>query len=190
MVAKLGINEKKKLTNHSWRKTTTTKMRKAGASRSEIIEVTGHTNDRGLDPYDMGDEVQQRNMSHVISGVKPSLASSSHTISRFQHEQQQQQQQQHQQQQLQPHPQQQQQRQQRQQQLQQQQIQPCFNLLSEEVYTRMATGPTLAPILNFWGTTTVNLAAPTQGNDGISVVEETRKRKRVIISSSSESSQE
>ena len=66
MVKLSGIETGKNLTNHSARKTVVKKLRKSGASKSEIIEITGHSNERGLDPYDSGDEQQQRLLSHVI----------------------------------------------------------------------------------------------------------------------------
>ena len=71
MVAKSPLETTKHLTNHAWRKTLTKTLRKSGASRSEIIEITGHSNDRGLDPYDSGDEAQQRKMSHILDHYKP-----------------------------------------------------------------------------------------------------------------------
>ena len=55
------------------------KLRKSGASRSEIIEITGHSNERGLYPYDSGGEVQQRHMSHAID--QPSYTSVFKTFS-------------------------------------------------------------------------------------------------------------
>lgn len=66
MVKKAALPTEKKLTNHSARKTVVKKLRKSGASRSDIIEITGHSNERGLDPYDSGDEAQQRQMSLAI----------------------------------------------------------------------------------------------------------------------------
>ena len=71
MVKKSPFETTKKLTNHAWRKTTVKQMRKSGASRSEIIEVTGHSNEDGLDPYDSGDEFQQKKMSYAIDGLPP-----------------------------------------------------------------------------------------------------------------------
>ena len=64
-------NSPKNFTNHSWRKTTTKRMRNAGATRSEIIEVTGHSHESGLDPYDSGDDFQAKRMSFAIDGHPP-----------------------------------------------------------------------------------------------------------------------
>ena len=61
----------KNFTNHAWRKTSTKRMRNAGASRSEIIEVTGHAHESGLDPYDSGDDFQSKRLSYAIDGLAP-----------------------------------------------------------------------------------------------------------------------
>ena len=45
----IEISADKKLTNHSARKTAVKKMKKAGTPESEIIAITGHANERGLD---------------------------------------------------------------------------------------------------------------------------------------------
>ena len=72
MVSKTPLaTSKKNFTNHSWRKTTTKRMRNAGATRSEIIEVTGHSHESGLDPYDSGDDFQAKRMSYAIDGLPP-----------------------------------------------------------------------------------------------------------------------
>ena len=71
MIAASPMITKKKLTNHTVRKTVTKKLRKAGKTRSEIIEITGHSNEQGLDPYDSGDEEHMRQMSHFIDQVQP-----------------------------------------------------------------------------------------------------------------------
>ena len=72
MVTSANLETSKKLTNHSARKTVIKKLRKSGKSRSEIIEITGHSKERGLDPYDSGDECQQREMSLKIDQPGPS----------------------------------------------------------------------------------------------------------------------
>ena len=59
----------KKLTNHSGRKTVVRKMKAGGIPKCEIINVTGHRHERGLDPYDSGDENEQRFWSSVIDKV-------------------------------------------------------------------------------------------------------------------------
>ena len=50
----------KKLTNHSGRKTVVRKMKASGIPKREIINITGHPHERGLDPYNSGDENEQR----------------------------------------------------------------------------------------------------------------------------------
>ena len=47
-------------------------MKKAGIPISEIIAITGHDNERGLDDYDSGDDVQQEIYSNAIDRVQPS----------------------------------------------------------------------------------------------------------------------
>ena len=59
----------KKLTNHSGRKTIVRKMKASGIPKCEIINITGHRHGRGLDPYDSGDENEQRFWSNVIDKV-------------------------------------------------------------------------------------------------------------------------
>ena len=62
----------KKLTNHSARRTVIKKLKKARVQNSDIIGITGHSTEAGLDPYDSGDEVQQKEYSHVIDNVSSS----------------------------------------------------------------------------------------------------------------------
>ena len=64
-------NSSKRLTNHSARKTLVKKLKKNHLPRSEIIGITGHKRESGLDPYDSGDEVEQRMISHAIDNEKP-----------------------------------------------------------------------------------------------------------------------
>ena len=68
----IEISADKKLTNHSARKTAVKKMKKAGIPKSEIIAITGHANERGLDDYDSGDDIQQEIYSNAIDRVQPS----------------------------------------------------------------------------------------------------------------------
>ena len=60
----------KKLTNHSARKTLVKKLKNNNVSKSEIIGITGHTNEAGLDAYDSGDEREQQMMSYAIDNVQ------------------------------------------------------------------------------------------------------------------------
>ena len=57
----------KKITNHSARKTSVRKSRNAGFPTCEIKNITGHASDRGLDPYDSGNEDEMHKMSAAIS---------------------------------------------------------------------------------------------------------------------------
>ena len=66
LIKSADIKTDKHLTNHSARRTVVKKLKKSGHSKDEIIEITGHANTKGLDPYDSGDEEHQRKMSHAI----------------------------------------------------------------------------------------------------------------------------
>ena len=57
----------KKFTNHSARKTTVSKLKKANVERSDIVKVTGHRSVQSLDDYDEADEEEQRRLSSAIS---------------------------------------------------------------------------------------------------------------------------
>ena len=67
---------KKKLTNHTARKTVVKKLRAASVERQSIIQVTGHASEKSLN-YDEGSEKEQRQLSNIISNAPQSAASSS-----------------------------------------------------------------------------------------------------------------
>ena len=68
----------KKLTNHSTRKTLVKKLKQAKVPGSEIIKITGHSSEKGLQAYDSGDEAEMRSISDAIAGhCQPSSSSSS-----------------------------------------------------------------------------------------------------------------
>ena len=56
----------KKISNHSARKTAVRKMKSAGFQKCEIKNITGHANEKGLDPYDSGNENEMFKMSSAI----------------------------------------------------------------------------------------------------------------------------
>ena len=57
IVAGTNLEEsEKKFTNHSARKTTVTKVKKASVERSDIVKVTGHRSVQFLGDYDEADE--------------------------------------------------------------------------------------------------------------------------------------
>ena len=58
---------RKKLTNHSGRKTLVKKLKAAKIPESSIIKVTGHTTVRGLESYDPEDEGEFSEMSHAVA---------------------------------------------------------------------------------------------------------------------------
>ena len=84
-VSKLGVNQiqnimktmknntpelkesNKRLTNHT--------ARKSHVPKSEIIGITGHSNERGLDPYDSGDEAEQEVFSNILDNHKKASTS-------------------------------------------------------------------------------------------------------------------
>ena len=59
-------NSRKKLTNHSGRKTLIKKLKDAGVAESCIIKVSGHSTTAGLRNYDPEDEVEFQNMSNAL----------------------------------------------------------------------------------------------------------------------------
>ena len=65
-------NSGKKLTNHSARRTVINKMRRNNIPKSDIIAVTGHRTEAGLDAYDSGDEDQQFHLSRAIDNLPAS----------------------------------------------------------------------------------------------------------------------
>lgn len=65
------VNTLKKLTNHSARKTLVKKLKKRQVPKSDIITITGHNSEAGLDAYDSGDEHHQEALSLAIDGVQP-----------------------------------------------------------------------------------------------------------------------
>ena len=83
----------KKITNHSARKTCVRKLKAAGHPKCEIKNVTGHSREEGLDPYDSGSDEDLHKMSSALSSsvstshqfVKTSSDSNSSGISLQQH---------------------------------------------------------------------------------------------------------
>ena len=61
----------KKLTNHSARKTLIKKLKQNKVPKSDIIGITGHSTEAGLDAYDSGDENEQQVISNAIDIVPP-----------------------------------------------------------------------------------------------------------------------
>lgn len=67
----------KKITNHSARKTSVRKMKSAGFQKCEIKNITGHANEKGLDPYDSGNEEEMFKISSAIKHIHCDRAPSS-----------------------------------------------------------------------------------------------------------------
>ena len=59
----LSTSCKKKITNHSARRTLIKTLKNKQIPKCDIISITGHTTEAGLDPYDSGDEFQQESIS-------------------------------------------------------------------------------------------------------------------------------
>ena len=66
MVERCSLNSAN-LTNHSTRKTVVKKLKSTGFNKAEIINITGHSSAKGLDPYDEGDDIEQQKMSNSIA---------------------------------------------------------------------------------------------------------------------------
>jgi hypothetical protein len=58
---------KKHFTNHSIRKTTVKKLKKAGVSATEIMAITGHKNQQSIADYDELDDEDHMRLSRVLS---------------------------------------------------------------------------------------------------------------------------
>ena len=56
VISKSLLETLKHITNHSARKTLVKRLKQNNVAKSEIISVTGHSTEAGLDPYDSGDE--------------------------------------------------------------------------------------------------------------------------------------
>ncbi|KAL9954446.1 hypothetical protein ACROYT_G041987 [Oculina patagonica] len=68
---------KKRLTNHSARKTVVKKLTAASVERQSIIHVTGQVSEKSLNDYDEGSEKEQQQLANIISMPPQSAASSS-----------------------------------------------------------------------------------------------------------------
>ena len=61
----------KKISNHSARKTLVKKLQSNNVPKSDMIAITGHTTEAGLDDYDSGNEEHQETLSHKIDITSP-----------------------------------------------------------------------------------------------------------------------
>ena len=59
-------NSDRKLANHNTRKSLVKKLRQNYIPNSEIIDITGHNSEAGLDAYNSGNKEQQRAISNAI----------------------------------------------------------------------------------------------------------------------------
>ena len=74
-------NSEKHLANHSARKTLVKKLKQQQVPKSEIISITGHNREAGLDAYDSSDEMQQKHLSHFINNHQPTASRNKYSIS-------------------------------------------------------------------------------------------------------------
>ena len=65
-------NSEKHLANHSARKALVNKLKQQQVPKSEIISITGHNREAGLDAYDGGGEVQEKQLT-TISRLHPKI---------------------------------------------------------------------------------------------------------------------
>ena len=56
-------------------------MKQQQVPKYEIISITGHNREAGLDAYDSGDEVQQKQLSHFIDNHQPTASKNKYSIS-------------------------------------------------------------------------------------------------------------
>ena len=78
-MAKLGNLDitNKKFTNHSIRKTTVSKLQKAGVSNDKIMAVSGHRNEMSLKAYSDVDVDEHKKISSILSNHSKQLYPSS-----------------------------------------------------------------------------------------------------------------
>ena len=62
----------KHFTNHSVRKTTVQKFKKAGVAATDIMAITGHKNQQNLADYGELDECDHRRIGEILSTVNKS----------------------------------------------------------------------------------------------------------------------
>ena len=53
----------RKCRNHSARKTSVRKMKSCGYVNSQITHIAGHSNEKSLEPYELGDETEMIGLS-------------------------------------------------------------------------------------------------------------------------------
>ena len=71
----------KHLANHSTRKTLVKTLKQKQFPKSEIICITGHNREAGLEAYDSSDEMQQKQLSHFIDNHQPTASKNKYSIS-------------------------------------------------------------------------------------------------------------
>ena len=74
MVANSYLEGNKPITNRSGTKTLVKKLKRNKVTKSDIIKITGHNNEGGLDVYGSGHELQQETLSNIIDNVNSRAA--------------------------------------------------------------------------------------------------------------------
>ena len=87
MIAKSPLTTNKKLTNHSSRRTLIESLKKSKVPKCDIITITGHSTEAGLDPYDSGDEAQQEAISLAIDNINNNTTTTTTTKNIMNHSQ-------------------------------------------------------------------------------------------------------
>ena len=60
VISKSPLETSKHIINHSAQSTLVKRLKQNNAAKSEIISITSHTAEAGLNPYDSGDEKRSR----------------------------------------------------------------------------------------------------------------------------------
>ena len=75
-------NSEKHLANHSARKTLVKILKQRQVPKFGIISITGHNRETGLEVYDSGDELQQKQLLHFIDNQQSAASKNNYSISR------------------------------------------------------------------------------------------------------------
>ena len=74
MADKAGFDEKRRLTNHSARKTMIQKLNDVNIPPTHIMQLSGHRNVQSVNNYSTVSNEQQKNMSLILSGKTTSTS--------------------------------------------------------------------------------------------------------------------
>ena len=73
VISKSPMEKSKRIADHSVRKTLVKRLKQNNVAKSEIISITGHSTEEGLDTFDSGDKKQHQAISNAIDDcrIKP-----------------------------------------------------------------------------------------------------------------------